>query len=122
MEFSQEVGDPSIGMYSLIIYEHHDQIHKECASTLMGKKTPDPQLGKQVTAGYQETAPQLQWQDNKSYKPNHETIESVHKRSIETISICINPFVLILAFWICESQNATKQEEKTKKRCLSQVK
>jgi hypothetical protein len=30
----------------------------------MGKKTPDPQLGKQVTAGYQETAPQLQWQDN----------------------------------------------------------
>jgi len=43
----------------------------------MGKKTPDPQLGKQVTAGYQETAPQLQWQDNKSYKPNHKTIESV---------------------------------------------
>ncbi len=43
----------------------------------MGKKTPNPQLGKQVTAGYQETAPQLQWQDNKSYKPNHETIESV---------------------------------------------
>jgi hypothetical protein len=29
---------------------------------------------------------------------------------------------LILAFWICESQNATKQEKKTKKRCLSQVK
>ncbi len=77
MEFSQEVGDPSIGMYSLMIYEHHDQVQKEYASTLMGKKTPDPQLGKQVTAGYQETAPQLQWQDNKPYKPNHETIESV---------------------------------------------